>query len=109
MDYEVIYKEQIPPDEPVVTDRAILYDLFKSSPFDKAICIKCFSGADRQDKKAMVSAISTRLRKEEKFRLVTRTKDEPLTPKRQAAYDRSQRKGLFRRVCYLYVWKEHLD
>ena len=99
----------------MVTDRSILYDLFKTLPFDKAIYIKCNSWADRKEKKTMVQALSTKLRyekplrnKEERFKLVTQEKDEPLSPKRQAAHDRAKAKGTFKRVCYLYVWKEHI-
>ena len=116
MDYKVIAKEGVPPEEPVATDRSRLYDLFKSLPFDKAVCFKFNSWAARKEKKAMVQSLSTKFRyqrapesKEERFKLVTQTKDEPLSPKRQAAYDGSKHPGNFRRVCYLYVWKEHLD
>lgn len=116
MEYKVIAKEEIPPEESVATDRSKLYDLFKTLPFDQAICIKCSSWGDRQDKKTMISGISTKLRyskdepmSKESFKLVTQKKDEPLSDKRQAAYDRSTSKGTFKRVCYLYVWKEHLD
>jgi len=109
LDYKIITKEEVPPEELVVSERSILYDLFKSLPFDKAVCIKCISAGDRLDKNTMVSGISTKLRKEERFKLVTRTIYEPLSDKRQAAYDRSVHKGTFRRVCSLYVWKEQLD
>lgn len=109
LEYKIIAKEEIPPEEPVVTERSILVNLLKTLPLNKAIYIKCTSDADWKRKKVMVAGISTTLRKRERCKLVTQTKEESLSPKRQEAFSRSEHKGTFHRGFYLYVWKEQLD
>jgi hypothetical protein len=109
MIFKVISRKDIPSEEAMLSDRSILYDLFKTLSFDNAVKIECSSWADVKEKKTLIYQLSTKLRKDEKFKLATLTEDLPLSTQQQEAYERAQNKGIFRRVSYLYVWKEPLE
>ena len=109
MDFEVIEKNDIPDPKALVTERELMYEALKGLPSGNAMKIKCISWVDLKEKQSMIGPLSTRLRKEEGYRLATQRYEVQLSEKRRSAYERCKNKGGFKRECYLYVWKEKYE
>lgn len=104
---EIIAKESIPQHIYYTPEESALVKDIRELAFGKAIKFKCGCWGDMKGLQTACHQAAARLRKAGvKISLRTQTEEKPLTPARQKKYDSSSSRGLFKRICYLYIWKE---
>lgn len=108
MSQETIDKESIPQHTGYYTrEESALEKDIRELAFGKAIKFKCGCSGDMKGLQSDCHQAAARLRKAGvKISLRTQTEEKPLTLARQKQYDNSSDRGLFKRTCYLYIWKE---
>ena len=104
---ETIDKESIPQPMYYTREESALVKDIRDLAVDKAIKFKCKNWGDMKGLQMDCHIAAARLRKAGvKISLRTQTEEKPLTPARQKNCDSSSSPGLFKRICYLYIWKE---
>lgn len=105
--YKVVERATVPEKaEKPLTDRQRLYQIFLNLPDNKAIEIKCNSWSEMKDQQKLLQGMSHQLKQQAGCKIETNIVEEALSPQRQAAYEKSESPGLFKRSITIYAWKE---
>jgi hypothetical protein len=104
---EIINKDSIPRADDYKPEESALLKEIRDLAFDKAIKYKCKCFADAKGLRTDCHQAAARLRRMgTAISLGTQIEEKPLTTAQQNKYDATPHKGIFRRLCYLYIWKE---
>lgn len=108
MKVDRIPKTQIPEYEEPKSFRTILKEEIDRLSVDEALRISCQHHAEMHTIRSWLYSYSQKIRKQQSLKLCYQVQEEPLSEKRQLAYDQCSYKGIFPRVVILYTWKEPL-